>query len=422
LNPLVLLMGLLVLAYVGSFLVGGHSIRGVGLPSGAEYIVLGIVLGPSVTGLVEQSMLETFDPIADVGVGWIALLIGFGFGVEAGRPARAAAVFGGTLISLFTGGAIFGVLWFVTGKLTPMSGLDRILLVGGIAAACSETTRQAVRWVTERHAASGPLSTLLGELSQSDDLTPIAAVVLLFALSSPARLPWTIVPWEWALLTVSFGAILGGLAALLLGRDFRRNESWGVLLGLGVMGIGINARLGLCSIGTMFVMGFVTALFSKHRTALREMVSSTDRAVLHPLLLLAGAHVDLHGIGSIGFLLLFTVAARMTAKALVGLFLGVSVRAARPAGPMLGLGLLSSGALAMTIGLAFVLRFPGAVGNAVLAAAATVTIFGEFVGPTSLRIALKQAGEITPGDTALGSPSPAMVDKPGGPEEAAADP
>src|SRR5580658_9288897 len=139
-NPLVILMGLLVLAYVGSFLAGGRSIRGVGLPSGAEYIVLGIVLGPSVTGLVERSMLDTFDPIADVAVGWIALLIGFGFGVEGGKRARAGAVLGGSAISLFTGAAIFLALWFVSAKLTTLRGLDRVLLGGGIAAACSETT------------------------------------------------------------------------------------------------------------------------------------------------------------------------------------------------------------------------------------------------------------------------------------------
>jgi hypothetical protein len=61
---------------------------------------------------------------------------------------------------------------------------------------------------------------------------------------------------------------------------------------------------------------------------------------------------------------------------------------------MLGLGLLSSGALSMTIGLAFALRFPGAVGDAVLATAATTTLFGELVGPTALRIALRNAGEV----------------------------
>jgi hypothetical protein len=380
----------------------------VGLPSGAEYIVLGIVLGPSVTGLVERSMLDTFDPIADVAVGWIALLIGFGFGVEGSKRARVGAVLGGTAISLFTGGAIFGVLWFVTDRIAPLrhgGDADRLLLVGGIAAACSETTRQVVRWVTERHGASGRLATLLGELSQSDDLVPIAAVVLLFALSTQAHLPWTIAPWGWAAITVGFGVVLGALAALLLGRDFRRNESWGVLLGLGVMGIGITARLGLSSIGTMFVMGFVTSLLSRHRAALREMVSSTDRPVLHPALVLAGAHVDLGALGSIAFVLLFAVATRMMAKGVCGLALGAVVRAARPAGPMLGLGLLSSGALSMTIGLAFALRFPGSVGDAVLGTAATVTVFGEFVGPTALRVALRQAGEIKTADSTPPAPA-----------------
>jgi hypothetical protein len=407
LNPLLLLMGLLLLAYVGSFLVGGHSIRGVGLPSGAEYVVLGIILGPNVTGLVERSMLETFDPIADVAVGWIALLIGFGFGVEGGKRARLGAILGGSVISLFTGSAIFLALWFVSGKLTTLHGLDRILLAGGIAAACSETTRQAVRWVTERHGASGPLATLLGELSQSDDLVPILAVVGLFALAIPPHLimrvdvgtvAWTIEPWGWAAITLGFGAVLGALAALLLGRDFRTNESWGVLLGLSVMGIGINARLGLSSIGTMFVLGLVTSLLSRHRGALREMVSTTDRTVLHPALLLAGAHIDLHAVGGVAFFILFTLAARMAAKGACGLALGGLVPAARLAGPVLGLGLLSSGALSMTIGLAFALRFPGTVGDAVLGTAASVTIFGEFVGPTALRVALKQAGEIGPVD------------------------
>jgi Kef-type K+ transport system membrane component KefB len=393
-NPLLLLMGLLLLAYVGSFLVGGHSIRGVGLPSGTEYIVLGILLGPNVTGLVEHSMLETFDPIADVAVGWIGLLIGFGFGIEGGRRARVASILGGTLIALFTGGAIAAALWFVSGEIAPIRGMDRVLLVGGIAAACSETTRQAVRWVTERHAADGPLSRLLGELSQSDDLVPILAVVGLFALATPAHLPWAIAPWGWGLLTIGLGVVLGALAALLVGRDFRRNETWGVLLGLSVMGIGITARLGLSSIGAMFVMGLVTAFLSRHREALREMVAPTDRTVLHPALVLAGAHVDPRSAGPIAFLLLFTVAARMTAKGISGLFLAAFVRSARAAGPLLGLGLLSSGALSMTIGLAFALRFPGPVGDAVLVAAATSTIFGEFVGPTSLRVALKQAGEI----------------------------
>lgn len=393
-NPLLLLMGLLLLAYLGSFLVGGHTIRGVGLASGAEYVVLGFVLGPNVLGLVEKSMLATFDPIADVAVGWIALLIGFGFGVDGDRRARVGSMVGGTIASFFTGGALFASLWFLMARLSPLHGFDRILLVGGIAAACSETTRQTVRWVSERYDAKGPLVRLLGELTQSDDVPPIIAVAILFSFVTPAHLPWAVAPWGWALVTVGFGLGMGALAALLLGRDFRRNESWGVLLGLSVMGIGITARLGLSSIGTLFTMGATIALLSRHRTALREMVAPTDRRVLHPALLLAGAHVDPRATASFGFIVLCTIVARVAAKGMTGLCLGAVSSAARSAGPMLGLGLLSSGALSMTIGLAFALRFPGPVGDTVLATAAAVAVFGEFVGPTALRVALKQAGEI----------------------------
>jgi len=85
---------------------------------------------------------------------------------------------------------------------------------------------------------------------------------------------------------------------------------------------------------------------------------------------------------------------RLVAKVLAGALLCAGSTAARRAGPGVGLGLLSSGQLAMAIGLSFALRFPGTVGNTVLATVVAVSIFGEFVGPASLRSALASAGEI----------------------------
>jgi hypothetical protein len=64
---------------------------------------------------------------------------------------------------------------------------------------------------------------------------------------------------------------------------------------------------------------------------------------------------------------------------------------------------MSSGALAMSIGLAFALRFPGFVGDTVLVVAAVAATAGEFVGPARLRGALQAAGEID--DPEAGSPS-----------------
>ena len=57
-NAIPLLMGLLILSYLGSLLVSARAVRGIGLPSGAEYVALGFVIGPHVLGAVERSMLS----------------------------------------------------------------------------------------------------------------------------------------------------------------------------------------------------------------------------------------------------------------------------------------------------------------------------------------------------------------------------
>jgi hypothetical protein len=101
---------------------------------------------------------------------------------------------------------------------------------------------------------------------------------------------------------------------------------------------------------------------------------------------------------------------RLAAKQIVGLGLLAASKAARPAGPRLGLGLSSSGALSMSIGLAFALRFRGAVGGAVLASAAIGTVIGEIVGPASLRAALRRAGEIP--DPPADKSAPVKADEP----------
>ena len=70
------LLGLLVIAYIGSILVSGRTIRGFGLPSGAEYLVLGVVLGPHALGVVQRSAVTSFAPILVVGISWVGLLAG----------------------------------------------------------------------------------------------------------------------------------------------------------------------------------------------------------------------------------------------------------------------------------------------------------------------------------------------------------
>jgi Kef-type K+ transport system membrane component KefB len=404
-NALLLLMGLLVLSYLGSFLVSGRTVRGAGLPSGVEYVALGFVLGPRALGLVGGDTLASFEPVVQVALGWLAFAVGLDFGFAGEKRVRIGSLLLGTISSLVTGGAVAGATWVAMRRLhfdaTPT---ERVLLAGGVGAACSETTRHAVRWVVERHDARGPLSDRLNELAHTDDLLPLLGVAVLFALEPTHNVLVKMPLRDWPAMTVGLGLLLGGGAALLVRSELRLDDTWGVLFGISLIAIGTSARLALSTLTASFFVGLAMSVLSRHGRDLRAMVAPTERPVLLPALLLAGAQLDFRASPALPWIVGAAIAARFLAKTLVGGLLAVASKPARKAGPFVGLSLVSSGALAMSIGLAFALRFRGRVGDTVLAAAVVSATVGEFVGPVRLRHALKAAGEIeeTPGT----SPSP----------------
>jgi Kef-type K+ transport system membrane component KefB len=402
-NALLLLMGLLVLSYIGSFLVGGRAIRGFGLPSGSEYLLLGFAIGPNVLGLVERSMLDAFEPIADVALGWLAFVLGLDYAFLGRRRVRLSSLIVACAIALVTGAAVGAAEYAVLTRLTSLDGTKLLLLAGGIGAACSETTRDAVRWVVERHRAHGPLANLLGEIADSDDLVPLVATALLFALS-PVEQAYVGLPGlGWAGLTLVLGIVLGLLTSVLLGRESRLSESWGVLLGTSLFAIGLAVRLKLSFLTLMFFMGIALAGSSRHRDEVAAMIAPTERPVLLPALVLAGARISPRATPDLAWIVGVAIGVRLLVKLGVGVLIWAGYRAARPAGASLGLGLLPTGALAMAVGLSFALRFPGVVGDTILLTVAAVTIFGEFVGPGRLRVSLIRAREI---EETKASPSP----------------
>lgn len=112
-----------------------------------------------------------------------------------------------------------------------------------------------------------------------------------------------------------------------------------------------------------------------------------------PVLVLAGAYVSLRVLQPFALVAAASVLARVVGKLAMGRVLViVAAPRARVAGA--GLGLLPAGVLTLTAGLACALRFPGQIGDAILAIAALNTVLGELVGPAMLRRTLRLAGEV----------------------------
>jgi Kef-type K+ transport system membrane component KefB len=394
-NAVLLLVGLLVLSYLGSFLVGGRTARGAGLPSGIEYVALGFVLGPQALDLVGGDMLASFEPVVQVALGWLAFAVGLDFGYAGDRRARPSSLAMATIGPLVTGGAVAGATWLVIRQMhVGATTTGQILLAGGVGAACSETTRHAVRWVLDRHRAHGPLAERLNEIAHTDDLLPLLTVAVLFALSPATHIPMQVPLLEWPAITIGLGLLLGAGAALLVRSELKLDETWAVLFGVSLIAVGTTARLGLSTLTASFFAGLAVSLLSRHGKELRAMVAPTERPVLLPALLLAGAHLSFPDNPALPWIAGAAIAARFVSKVVVGWILAAASPPARKAGSLVGLSLMSSGALAMSIGLAFALRFPGTLGDTVLVVAALSATVGEFVGPASLRMVLRRAGEI----------------------------
>ena len=272
-------------------------------------------------------------------------MLGLQYGVNRGRRVRPLRIIASWAAFLFTGATIAAAVWgvlFLTGALDPR---DRLLVAGGVGVSTAETTRYAVRWVVDRDHAAGPLTDLVGDLAESDDLAPFFLVAALFALRPDHDLTLAHQPaGVWIAVTLGLGALLGAMAAVLLGRTFRVAEAWGVVLGMSMLTIGTASRLGLASVAAMFVMGTSISALSPHRSDIVAMIAPTERPVMLPALLLAGANVDFTGaaLGArwLPWVLTAAVVARLAAKSLVGVFTLAVAPAARPGGPRLGLGLL----------------------------------------------------------------------------------
>jgi hypothetical protein len=273
-----------------------------------------------------------------------------------------------------------------------------MLLAGGAGAVTAETTRFGVQWVTNRWSARGPVSKLLGELGASDDFAPLVAVGAIFAFTPISGLAISLPPFGWFGASIALGALLGTVTALLL-RGAEGDAVWGALIGTLLLGVGTAIRFGMSTIFVTFVMGIALAAVSPTRRTLRRMVGDTERAVLYPMLLLAGAHLDPQAVldnRMLGALVALILLARIVLKLVSGLIVRFAVPAARPAGAGLGIVLLSSGPITVSVGFVFALRYPGPVGDTLLVAAAASNILGELVSTFALKRLLEQVGEIKP--------------------------
>jgi hypothetical protein len=342
-----------------------------------------------------------------VGVSWLGLVLGVSYLRVAQRQVPWPRVALGVALSALVSAAVSAAVYFCARAFTSLPAVDVIAFAATAGLVCSETTRHSARWVVERYGAQGPLADLAADTSRASALFAALSLSVVSAWLPGAALPgFSLI--ERVLVSLGLGIVLGLTATLLLGREFRRDESWGILLGTSLLGSGAAARLNLSPISATFAMGLTLAIVSRHRLEIKAMVTPTEKPVLLPVVLLAGASVNVKLPATFLVLVGVALVVKILARVLVGIALGLVSPPVRAVGLEFGVSMLSSGALGLAVALAVAVRHPGQVSDAVLLLAALGVLVGEGLGPAALRRALTRAGEIKPEAAAELSPPPKL--------------
>ena len=259
--------------------------------SGAEYLLLGVLLGPEVSGLISPRTVGGFAPLMMLALGWIGAVIGAQFFIPGlirvrGTPFRVA--FGEALLSLALMSAAMGaVLVWVLG-LPPAGAVVPAVALGAIATASAPS---GIAVVSRSFGRRGPLVQQIEVATAVDAAVAIVAFGLLLSISHevPDVVPRAPTATEWAVITVAVGVVGGALFHLFLGGEREIDRLFIALAGAIILASGAAAYLQLSPLLPTLLIGAILVNTSGNRGEIKEVLGRVERPLYFVLLIFAGA-------------------------------------------------------------------------------------------------------------------------------------
>lgn len=377
-GPLLLILAVAV-AYLAAHVAFDWLARRFLIISGAEYLLLGILIGPQIANVLSVEVMAGFSPLVTLSLGWVGAIVGTQFHVRSLVRVRALSyrvAFGEALLTLlFVATVALAVMEWWLG----MTGWDAVtpaVALGAIAA----VSAPAGIGVVARHL--GRRVALLRQLELTtaiDALVAIVAIAVLLALRHPggATVARPITSTEWVVISLAIGVVGGALFELFLGRERDEDRLFISLAGAIIVTSGAAVYLHLSPIFTAMVMSATLVNLSPNREEIVRTLHASERPFYFVLLIFAGASWEPSLRAWVIPVVLYLIA-RAIAKT------GGARLAARLTHTLPGLGmhwgraLLGQGPLALALGLEYV-RHPGAVvPNIVFTAAIAAVLLLDF--------------------------------------------
>ncbi len=373
-------------------LLVSRGARAAKLPNVTAFLVAGLLIGPSVLGLISREQVEGFSIISSAALGFIAFSIGGEFRLSTLKRIGKAPL----TITFFQGmttAVLVDIGLIALGFDVPMS-----LMLGAIALA---TAPAATLMVVRQYKAKGPVTEILLPVVAMDD----ALGLMVYSISSAvaAGLLGGEITVRTMLLKPLYeivgSLLLGGVLGILLTIAARFFRSRGNKLALAIasvfIGVGLCDVLGFSSLLVCMMIGAAMVNLSGQQAVILEQTDRFTPPLFLLFFVISGADLDLAVLPSVGLLGVLYIVLRSLGKWSGALMGATFVHADSNVRKYLGLTLLPQAGVAIGMATLTGTQFPqfGAKVNAIVLAA---TLVYELVGPVITKIALTKAGEIQP--------------------------
>ncbi len=398
--PMLLVVGVMTLA--GLYL--GKASRFVKLPSIIGFMLVGVMLGPSLFDLLSEAIQGDLGFITEIALSFVAISIGLELKMSTLRQQGIAII----VIIIFESLLAFIL---VTAAITWFTGdLAMGLIFGAIAPASAPAGTVAI---IQEYKAKGSLTKALYSVVGFDD----GLGIIIFGFAS--AIAKSVITQSTGTEVQSFGALIsppvievflslvvGSSIALLfafLGRRLSNKRDIFILLfAVVLISAGLSAPLHISLILTNMVTGFIIVNTQSNSLIkkIEEELSNVMPLLFVLFFVLAGANLHVAALPSLGLLGIIYIAGRTTGL-MGGAALGATIGRAEPKiRKYLGMGILSQAGVA--IGLSLIVKHEfsslgvrGAeIGSTVITTVTATCIFFELIGPVLTKIGLQKAGEI----------------------------
>lgn len=380
-------LGLMI--FVGMAL--GRLVKKIKLPNVTGYLLAGLLLGPSILGLLSEEFLSGITVISDAALGFIAFSIGNEFKISYFKRVGATPIIIACLESFFAV-AFVTVALMLAGCSTTFS-----LVLGSIAAA---TAPAATIMVIKQYKAKGPVTETLLSVVAIDDATALimysisiaAATALSGGNATVKELVLKPVIEIGGALVV--GAILGFLFLLPMKAFKKDGNRLSLIIAFIFVGLGLSQLCGFSSLLLCMAMGAVVANFSPDVNQIMKLSDRITPPIFMLFFVASGADLKLSVLPAVGLVGVIYIVVRVIGK-MFGASLGAIVcKAGKNIRKYLGPALVPQAGVAIGLSLAassVVPEHASEIRTVILCG----TLIYELVGPVIAKTCLKKAGEIT---------------------------